>query len=138
MTRHIILVGEQTNVVANQRLDTVTNCRMALNNNDNNGNNNGGNGMRVGYIVDGSNEMQVFVLADQAANISWSNGWRNIKDVIANINEQAVERRNPLYLRWLEMADGFRIQWGNELVPADIRKAVNDVQEGLNLPKTEW
>ena len=107
---------------------------MALNNNGNNG----GNGMRVGYIVDGSNEMQVFVLADQAANISWSNGWRNIKDVIANINEQAVERRNPLYLRWLEMADGFRIQWGNELVPADIRKAVNDVQEGLNLPKTEW
>ena len=95
-------------------------------------------GIRVGYTVDGTDQVEIYVLANEAANRRWSADWRNIKHIIGNINERPVNERNNLYLRWLQIVDEFRRDWGSELLPSDIRKAVNSVEAGLKLPQTDW
>lgn len=65
----------------------------------------------------------------------WHQEMSAIKEHIARINASSDEAQYPA---WLARVEVFRHQYGNTLVPPDIKDAVRDIQEALNLTLSDF
>ena len=52
--------------------------------------------------------------------------------------ENAGAKRVPKYKEWLKHVEGFTQSWGENLLPPDIKHAVNDVENGIGVEMTVW
>jgi len=82
----------------------------------------------------------VYAFATAADGEEWNFSVGDIKSIIYSINNdgKAGPPRVPHYRRWLSTVRTFIVYWGVDLVPNDIRRAVNSVEENLDLPLTVW
>jgi len=82
----------------------------------------------------------VYAFATSEDYGDWSFGVSTIKCRILSINNDgnAGAPRVPHYRTWLALVDAFVLMWGVDLVPLDIRRAVNDVEGNIGVPLTVW
>ena len=98
----------------------------------------------MGPDVDGNEVTVVYTFPDQRYAHRWEDAVLLIKDEAARINSQAASRpRREVveeWRRWLHRCEEFRMHWGNEYVPSDIRAAVNMTRAGddINLPPIDF
>ena len=71
--------------------------------------------------------------------------YSSIKDDIAHMNERKESRRitqgeyeESLCREWIPMEQTFIVSWGKNMVINDLRFALNDVEEALQMPRTRW
>ena len=78
----------------------------------------------------------------------WIGAVEGIKAHIGGISRRRMARarfggddpeiEKDAYVRWLQVVYQFRVAAGDDLVPWDIKEAVNSVEEGVGAPKTNW
>ena len=84
--------------------------------------------------------VQVYTFNSREQCILWMNDVQEIKDSIANINEN-VPAGNPRarqHLIWLREVRAFISNWGEAMLPDDIKSAVNSVEAGIGINITVW
>jgi len=96
--------------------------------------------IRIAYMTGQPEDEAVYTFATTAAGEEWNFSVGDLKSVIYHINNDgnAGPPRVPHYRRWLSTVRNFIVYWGVDLVPNDIRRAVNDVEKNLDLPLTVW
>ena len=90
------------------------------------------------YLV--GEQIQVFSFVSSEAYWEWYAELTDIKDHIASINEESdYSRRLFLYSSWLwNRVYPFHRRYGGDLVPFDVKAAVNDVERAFDRPMTLW
>ena len=79
---------------------------------------------------------------NEEVGMEWANGVSSLKLLAALIDKQRAEanhlNRNDLldYAPFLTSAERFIERWGTGLVPTDVRRALNDIQENVGVEKT--
>ena len=70
----------------------------------------------------------------------WSQEVRRLKDRIAAINDDdnPGAARIPKYRRWIEQVRAFVRNFGEEMLPPDIKSAMNGVEEDIGVQRTVW
>jgi len=96
--------------------------------------------VRIAYMTGQPEDEAVYSFATSEAYGDWSFGVSTIKGCIQSINNDghAEAPRVPHYRAWLALVNAFVLLWGVDLVPNDIRRAVNDVEGNIGLPLTVW
>ena len=61
-----------------------------------------------------------------------------INDLYENRAFSVVEYHRRLKDQWIEATDRFIQRWGVDLVFPDVRYAIDDVKENLNIPTIQW
>jgi len=81
-----------------------------------------------------------YSFANSALYEVWVRGVSAIKTRIVTINNDrnAGPARVPSYEGWLELVRDFVQVWGDQLLPPDIKCAVNMVENGIQVPTTVW
>ena len=70
----------------------------------------------------------------------WEESVRRIKLFIEAINNDDNDDagRVPCYNAWLSLVASFVSFWGEDLLPPDIKHAVNSVEDGIGVQRTVW
>ena len=71
--------------------------------------------------------------------------YSSIKDAIAHMNDMKESGRitqgeyeGSLRREWIPTVHTFVVSWGKNMVINDLRVALNDVEEALDIPRTTW
>ena len=91
----------------------------------------------VGYV---SGEWyQTFIFENKLQCDSWNNQVMHIKTVAAKqINREDEQETKLHWKKWLKIVERFVAQWSEDYLPPDVKHAVNDVQQGISEPATNW
>jgi hypothetical protein len=73
--------------------------------------------------------------------------YQTVKNTIEDLNDYFQKKNSTMTLddyrselkdRWLPMVNCLERKWGKEFVPGDVRRAKNDVESNLQVPRTAW
>ena len=95
---------------------------------------------RSNHLYLSGDYMAVFSFHCDSRAVDWEKEWREIKAVIAVINDGSTDEDEKViqYGAWLRQVYAFRNKWSPFFVPKDIQDACNGVERGLGWQETVW
>jgi len=92
------------------------------------------------FLYTTGEHMVTYSFVNSALCDVWFSGVRDIKSLIKDIDDDghAGLPRVPKYRRWLALVNAFVQEWGEKLLPPDIKRSVNEVEAGIGEPATIW
>ena len=99
------------------------------------------------WMTCNGSEMYFCNFANSAEGLTFQGEYRNVKNVIDELNQKYQKENATMTLdvhlqvlakHWLPLVNGFERSWGKEMVPGDVRRAKNDVESNLQIPRTNW
>jgi hypothetical protein len=98
------------------------------------------------YVTGGGFPEKVFRFKNEQSSLEWMRDVETLKGTIAGIFKDVEERGgeilqsdNERLERWVDRVKTWFVgRWTKAYVPGDVRHALNDVEENLNLSVTQW
>ena len=84
---------------------------------------------------------------DSAEGLMFQAEYQNVKNTIEHLNHYREKENSTMTLdeyhrelvdRWLPLVNSLERKWGKEFVPGDVRRAKNEVESNLQVPRTVW
>ena len=84
---------------------------------------------------------------NSAEGLMFQAEYQNVKNTIEHLNHYREKENSTMTLdeyhrelvdRWLPLVNSLERKWGKEFVPGDVRRAKNEVESNLQVPRTAW
>lgn len=80
-----------------------------------------------------------YEFASESVYVVWGAFVEAMKEFIASINADGnPTARLPKYRHWLGQCHAFIEDWGEDMLPPDIKWAMNEVERDIGAPVTQW
>ena len=73
---------------------------------------------------------------DRNTYFTWHFAVEHVKDLSTSVRRPTTRRED--FQPFMDGVRALRARWGGILVPEDVKSALKDVEERLNLPLTQW